>query len=63
MGALMKTREEIERRIEQCEFRSKEYFTDAGRANDIVMQDYWLAQSGIQDEIAHALKWAIGEEK
>lgn len=58
----MRTRSEILRRIEQCEFRSKEYETKAARSTNESDEDYWLERAETQYEIAHALKWVLNNE-
>lgn len=58
----MRTTSEIIRRIEQCEFRSKEYETKASRCKNESAGDYWLDQAATQYEIAHALKWVLNDD-
>lgn len=58
----MRTESEILRRIEQCEFRSKEYETKAARCKNEGAKEYWLERAETQYEIAHALKWVLNDD-
>lgn len=58
----MRTESEIVRRIEECEFRSKEYETKAARCKNEEAWEYWFDLAARQYEISHALKWVLNDE-
>lgn len=57
----MRPEEEIETRLEQCLQRSAGYFAGSQNQRSEAMQEFWMSQAVIQQEIASALKWVLEE--